>query len=409
MMKRDGILLLLVVVVAVAAVIVFVSKRGGDEVAAVAPPVEGELSLLVIGIEGLEPDLIERFAADGGVPNLAALMERGAAGRFPSLEQGIDMEIPWTSLVTGMRPENQGIGGTRISHRGEVVPAPLVPKHRTVDTIWTLLSSAGTEVGVIGWPGGWPVEEVNGVMVAPHSRAVLDQAHGGDVADRVFPEEQQEALDAMYMDPQSVRRVDLGRFLDLETRNPYEALVGQNYISLAASYSGDLSHTAIARRIAGDPGVETLMVHYMGLDGVCQRFWHYMEPDRVLGGVTLTDEAREEMLVQAETLGGVIRNYYEYLDETVGELLELTGDGATVAVVTEHGYKGVELDWVGNPKLGHEMHADYGVWIMAGPAVRAGARFDDGELFDFAPTLMRAAGITPAIELDGRVLDEVLR
>ncbi len=408
-MKRDRILILLITIVVVAALAVFMSKRGGETTQDDVVAGEGTLSLIVIGIEGLEPELVERFSADGGLPHLSSLMEEGAVGRFASLERGIDVEIPWTSLVTGMRPENQGIGGTRISRRGEVVPSPLVPAHRTVDTIWTLLSSAGRTVGVIGWPGAWPVEEVNGVMAGPHSRVILDQYHNGDVSGRIYPESQQAVLDAMYPDPSTARRVDLGRFINLDTMNPYEALIGQNYVTLANSYVGDAAHAAIAQRITGDPGVEALMVHFLGLDGVSQRFWHYMEPERVLGGVTLTTEAREEMLVQAETLGVVIERYYQYLDETLGEILELAADDATIAVVTEHGYKGVELDWVGNPRLGHDMHSDRGVWIMKGPSIRPGARVDDCEMFDFAPTLMRVAGIAPAIELDGRVLDEVLR
>ncbi len=408
-MKRDRILILLIIVIVAVALTVFMSKRDAGTTQDAVAPGEGSISLVVIGIEGLEPELIERFAATGELPYLTALMDEGAVGRFASMERGIEMEIPWTSLVTGMRPENQGIGGTRISQRGEVVPAPLTPKHRTVDTIWTLLSNAGRAVGVVGWPGAWPVEEVDGVMAGPHSRVILDQFHNGDISGRILPESQQVALDRMYQDPSTVRRLDLGRFIDLDTRNPYEALIGQNYITLANSYAGDASHVSIARRIAADPGVETLMVHLLGLDGVSQRFWHYMEPERVLSGATLTDKAREEMLVQAETLGVVIERYYQYLDEAIGEILELAADDATVAVVTEHGYKGVELDWVGNPRLGNDMHSDRGVWIMKGPAIRHGARVDDSELIDFAPTLMDAAGITPAIKLDGRVLDEVLR
>jgi len=408
-MKRDRILVLLVIVVAAAALAVFMSKRGGGTTQEVVAPAEGSLSLVVIGIEGLEPELVDRFAVSGELPHLTALMNEGAVGRFASLKRGIDLEIPWTSLVTGMRPENQGIGGTRISPRGEVVPAPLTPKSRTVDTIWTLLSKAGRTVGVVGWPGAWPVEEVNGVMAGPHGRVILDQLHNGDMSRRIYPESQQTALDALYQDPTTVRRVDLGRFINLDTRNPYEALIGQNYITLANSYAADSSHVAIARRIAADPGVEALLVHLPGLDGVSQRFWHYMEPERVLGGATLTDEARAEMLVQAETLGVVIERYYQYLDEVIGEILKLASADATVAIVSEHGYKGVELDWAGNPKIGDQMHSDRGMWIMKGPSIRPGARVDDRELIDFAPTLMKAAGIKPAIKLDGHVLDEVLR
>ncbi|MCD4690132.1 alkaline phosphatase family protein [bacterium] len=410
-MKRDRVLFLLIIIVVAAAIFVFLARQGGtsDERRVVAPG-EDSLSFLVIGIEGLELSLIERFSEGGGLPHLSALMDDGAIGRFPSLERGINAEIPWTSLVTGMRPENQGIGGKRMSRRGELVDAPLSPEHRTVDTIWTILSATGgAPVGVIGWPGSWPVEDINGVMVGAHGRAILDRQHGGGAENRISPESQQQVLDAMYIDPLSVHRRDLGRFIDLETHNPYEALIGQNYVALANAYSGDESHMDVALSIIVDPGVESLLVCFLGLDGVSQRFWHYMDPESVLGGATLTDEGRADMLVQSETLGIVMERYYQYLDGIVGRLVSQAASDATIAVVTDHGYRGVELDWVGNPKIGHDMHSDGGLWIMKGPKVRPGARVDDGELFDFAATLMRAAGLEPTVEQDGRVLEEVLR
>ncbi len=405
---RDRVLLTLVVIVALVAVLIYAGKRVGADDREVSPTGDS-LSLLVIGVEGLEPSLIERFSRDGELPHLSALMDEGATGRFPSLERGIDLEIPWTSLVTGMRPENQGVGGMRVSQRGDLVPSPLTPKHRTVDTIWTLLSKAGETVGVVGWPGAWPVEPVNGVMVGPHDRAFLDKAHSGDIERRVYPAERHASLDEMYIDPATVRRVDLARFLNTDTHNPYEALIGQNYIALAGAFSEDETHRMVASRLTTDPGVDALLVCFSGLDAVSQRFWHYMEPERVIDGATLTDEAREEMLVQAETLGVVIERYYRYLDETIGELLELAADDATVAVATDHGYRGVELDWAGNPQLGYDMHSEEGFWIMRGPKVRPGVRVEESELFDFAATLMEAADIEPAVELDGVVLEDVIR
>ncbi len=413
-MNREKILGVLVVAVLVAAVVVVVMKTRGPEVEAgsVEAPAASETSavrMLIIGIEGLEPSLVARFSEKGQLPNLTRLMQEGVSGEFQAMEKGTALEIPWTSLATGMKPENQGIGGQVLSPRGDMMDATLVPASRTVDAIWTHLSTMDQSVGVVGWPGTWPVERTGGVMVGQYSRLVLDRAHRGDIDDRIYPVSQQQVLDALVIDEREMTRKFLAGFIDLDTPMGFEALVGQNYTSLARAYAADNSNARIAMEIAVDPGVEYLLVHLEGLDSVSQRFWHYMDPESVIGGSSLDGRARAELIEQSKTLGSTIERYYSFLDSIVGMLAELVVEDGTVAVVTDHGYIGVRLDRGDSPLVGFDMHSSRGFWILTGASVVESGQTVECELFDFAPTVMRAAGVAFPEGTDGRVLEEVLR
>ena len=93
----------------------------------------------------------------------------------------------------------------------------------------------------------------------------------------------------------------------------------------------------------------------------------------------------------------------------VGELEELVRDDGVFAIVTDHGYSGLELDDRGQFKIGQHMHSDRGLWIINGPGVVPGARVDGGSLIDFAPTVMEAAGIPIPEVVEGAARGQALR
>jgi hypothetical protein len=53
------------------------------------------------------------------------------------------------------------------------------------------------------------------------------------------------------------------------------------------------------------------------------------------------------------------------------------------------------------------MHAQRGLWVIAGPGVRKAMTLREASVMDFAPTLLTAVGIPPPEECDGRVVEEV--
>ena len=187
-----------------------------------------------------------------------------------------------------------------------------------------------------------------------------------------------------------------------------EALSGYNLEVLAKSCAADTTLLNLARFAVAKRGATSLFVFLPGLDQVSQRFWAYMEP--VAPPRLEADRrafARYTQLVDAS--GGTLPAFYEYLDETLGALIELVGDAGTVAVVSDHGYVGLTLDERGNPRIGAKMHSGTGLMILGGPGARPGARVDGATLFDVAPTVMAAAGVALPAGLDGRALNEVLR
>jgi len=407
-MRLDRTLVILALVVFVVAAVVGGIKMSRIERGPTAPPaVSGTLSLMVLGIEGLEISILERLSPDGRIPNLTRLMEEGATCEFANFGRQTDRRIAWTSLVTGVSPENQGMGGRIISHRGDEVDAPLTPEYRTVGTIWTALSEAGSGVAVLSWPGTWPVEPVNGVMIGPYEHYYLERAHHGDPNEALYPIERHAELDPLIVGAGTHKRTDLARFLDVDTRLGYEALIGKSYETLDVAVAGDRSMVAVARHLAADPAIENVFVCLDGLEDVSQRFWHYSQTD-IIEWERIDDATRRLLEGQVETLGTTIDRYYEFVDELVGELVELVDDDGLFVVVTDHGYEGLRLDHRGQLKIQQHMYSDSGLWIMRGPGVARGERVDGGGLLDFAPTVMEAAGIPIPDAVEGTVRGEAL-
>ncbi len=408
-MRVDKILVVLVVaVLVVTAVIAGFKMRGGEEnPPAVAVPEAGDMSLVVIGIQGLEASIVEKLMAEGRLPNLAGLVADGATGSYETLGRSVDARIVWTSLVTGMLPENQGVGGKRLSRRGQMVDAPLRPQSRSVGALWTFLADAGESSGVLGWPGTWPVEEIDGVMVGPHTTYVLEREHGGAPSDAVYPPARHGQLDPMMLDAREFTRRDLSGFVNLDSALGLESLVGQNYIVLATACAADRSMVDLATVLAAQGDVRNLFVCLAGTDAVSQRFWHYMETEAI-ERLDVDESERRLLQGQIEALGETVERYYDYVDELIGELNRLVGDAGTVVVITDHGYGGIPFDAAGMPMIGTNMHSEEGLWIASGPRVKAGATARHGGLVDVAPTIMAAAGVEVPGGLDGEAHEEVI-
>lgn len=109
-----------------------------------APP-----SVVVVGIDGMDPHLLTKFIADGRMPHFARLAEEGS---FVNLETSIPPQSPvaWSNFITGMDPGGHGIFD--FIHRD---PATYTPVFSAADVVepgktisfgdWVLpLSKGGT-------------------------------------------------------------------------------------------------------------------------------------------------------------------------------------------------------------------------------------------------------------------------
>lgn len=140
-----------------------------------------ERGLVVLAIDGMDPQLLRRFMAEGKTPNLKALSERGG---FAELGTTFPPQSPvaWSTVVTGHAPDQHGIFD--FVHRDQVTLDPYLSTTRVVpgstlkigpvvlptssahvegqragDTFWQLLEDAEVPATVVKVPANFPPAE----------------------------------------------------------------------------------------------------------------------------------------------------------------------------------------------------------------------------------------------------------
>ncbi len=103
--KRLLLVCLLAVCAAGCAFLLSCQRARGGPLAGQKP---GEKKLIILGIDGMDPDLLTKFMAEGKMPNFARLAQQGS---FRKLTTSIPPQSPvaWSNLITGMNAGGHGI------------------------------------------------------------------------------------------------------------------------------------------------------------------------------------------------------------------------------------------------------------------------------------------------------------
>ena len=64
--------------------------------------------VIVIGLDGLEPKIVEAMLAAGELPNLDALRKRGGSSRVATTSPA-QTPVAWSTFATGTNPGGHGI------------------------------------------------------------------------------------------------------------------------------------------------------------------------------------------------------------------------------------------------------------------------------------------------------------
>ena len=120
-------------------------------------------SLVLIGLDAASFDVMDALVADGRLPHLESLIERGTRASLVS-PLPLGPSSAWVTLVSGKRPGAHGIYACH--HRDGYVERDINSSDVRVETLWDILSAAGLRVAVAGVPGTYPPKPVNGIMVS---------------------------------------------------------------------------------------------------------------------------------------------------------------------------------------------------------------------------------------------------
>ncbi len=146
--------------------------------------------VLVIGLDAADPALLRRWAAEGKLPAIRGLMDRGTSGPVCGVE-GFYVGSTWPTFSTGLGPAGHGF------HRIDQLESGTYGFFRPLDTatgvggtpFWRLASDAGRRVAVLDVPLTRLEPELNGVQIVEwggHDSVFGFRASPPELADHVL-------------------------------------------------------------------------------------------------------------------------------------------------------------------------------------------------------------------------------
>lgn len=109
--------------------------------------------VLLLGLDGLDWDLVLPWVEAGRMPNLARLLERGTWGEMRSISPLLSPLI-WTTVATGVSPEVHGILDFVEHDRETGKRIPVTSGSREVPALWNIASALERRVDVVGYLAG---------------------------------------------------------------------------------------------------------------------------------------------------------------------------------------------------------------------------------------------------------------
>ena len=361
--------------------------------------------LLVVGLDGLDWEILDELIEQGRVPNLAGLIESGVSAKLLTISPMLSPVI-WTTMATGVEPSRHGILDFLVQDGAGGASQPVTSVQRRVPTMWELLSRAGVDVGVTGWWASWPADPVRGYLVSDRIayqlfgfRADPDDANG-----KTWPPELYERIRPLIVAPDSIGWDEVTPYLGGRRRSEqdFDAEERQLLDELRTLLASGRSYMGIGQHLRQTYQPQFEAVYLEGTDTIGHLFMSYRPPR--LPGV---DDRR------FESFSGAVDRYYETADRFLGELLTERGPEWTVLVVSDHGFASdATRPQTTDSRVGHgaaaDWHRRFGVLVLSGAHVRQGIRLEEASVYDIAPTVLALFGQPIPRSWPGRTLGAAL-
>ena len=366
---------------------------------------EPSARVTMIAIDAGSLDLITRAAAEGRLPNFGRILDAGAVRHLATVRP-TSAEAVWAAVATGKLPQKNGVRSAAIyrfaGRGGEIQLLPdyclahglerfgfLVEEPHTsatlrTRTLWSILSTNGFSVGVVGWPLTQPAAAVRGYLVSDTYHRVALTLSGIDDESRVYPPDlrpdAQAALESVAEPPPPIVPA---------------SLVDARHTSPART---DRAYERIAQALARTRPAQVTITRYQSLDAIGHYFLRYAEPSEF--GDVSDDEQRR--------LGPVLERHYAVIDEAIGRAMVALGPADLLLVVSGYGMEPLGLGkrlierMIGDPEVSgtHEAAPD-GFLMAYGAPVAAGRQQAIASVVDVVPTILYFLGLPIGRDMDG--------
>jgi predicted AlkP superfamily phosphohydrolase/phosphomutase len=364
--------------------------------------------VVVIGVNGMEMDVLRPLILQGKMPNLTSVIKRGAYGKLRTVSAPNCPRV-YSTLFTSTTPEEHGVTGFVV---GGVTANTNMLKE---EPIWSILSKNHITVGMANVPATFPVMPVNGYMVSGMLTRGKNCEDGVLCAPKLSEVEGGDAVYPASLKPELIKNVG-DYYVDCERMPSAEELAGhESEVINAWLKKVDLIRSQQTKLF--DYLLENHPTQFTWLGQSCEdRTGHWLYPIAPYnaGYNPKINAVRED----------AFPNQYIAFDKVLGAVLQHIDDNTYLFVVSDHGIKPLREFEQTDP----HMHMDHekttpviakhdfadgdevpGTFFAMGPGIKHDLRLMglEASVYDIAPTILSLYGIEQPKQMRGHVLTQI--
>lgn len=266
--------------------------------------VNSNRKVFILGLDGATFDLIKPWVKSKELPNFARLIEKGCHGDLESIIPPLTTPA-WSSFMTGKNPGKHGVFDFAERQPGSYNIEWVTSRSRKGQSLWNIVNSYGKDVVVINVPNNYPLDPVNGCMVAwmdapgskndytyPPELAREIEDNIGDYIITIIDWKENEDLSAF--------RTNLHRMIDKRAELTFYLMENKPW--------------------------DLFTVLFTATDIVQHCYWSFMDPSHRLHNPS-----------DAKEFGNTIKEIYCHIDEILGQIQSRLDEDTTLMIISDHG------------------------------------------------------------------------
>ena len=364
--------------------------------------------VIVLGVNGMELDIIRPLLLKGQMPNLASVIDKGSYGKLRTVSAPNCPRV-YSTLFTSTDPEEHGVTGFVVG--GITANTHMLRE----EPIWSMLSKNGITVGMANVPATFPVMPVNGYMISGMLTRGKNCEDGVLCAPKLSEVMGGDAVYPRTMEVELLKNVG-DFYIDCERMPAAADLKGHE----AEMIDKWLARVQLIREQQTKLFDYLLTAHSTDFTFLVQscedRTGHWLYPIAPynVGYNPSINGIRQD----------AFPNQYIAFDKVLGTVLKHTDSDTYVFIVSDHGIKPLREFEEKNPHahMDHEKTTpviakhDFadgddvpGSFFAMGPGIKHELRLMGlgASVYDIAPTILHLYGVEQPKQMRGRVLTEI--
>ena len=364
--------------------------------------------VIVVGVNGMEWDVLRPLLLQGKLPNLSKVIKSGTYGKLRTVSAPNCPRV-YSTMFTSMKPEEHGVTGFIV---GGITANTNMLKQ---EPIWSYLSKSGVTVGMANVSATFPVLPVNGYMISGMLTRGKDCEDGVLCAPKLSEVQGGDPVYPAALKAELLKNVD-DFYIDCERMPSAEQLRGHEPEVIDAW----LKKVQVIREEQTKLFDYLLTNHPTDFTWMMQscedRTGHWLYPIAPFN-------AGYNPKINAVRPDAFPSQYIAF-DKVLGTILDNIDENTYVFIVSDHGIKPLREFEETDPHahMDHEKTTpviakhDFadgddvpGSFFAMGPGIKHDMRLMgfEASVYDIAPTILHIYGIAQPPQMHGHVLTEI--